>query len=72
MIFCIYFLKMIISHIHFFLYFFLQCNKNKWGKGREEKALDVVKEAFLQFIAKEVNEPITVRVAQNEGFQDHG
>lgn len=51
----------------FFLFFFLQCNKNEWRYGREEKALGMEKVALLEFTAMETK-PNPNGVAQIEGF----
>lgn len=59
-------LLLTISNFYFLLY--LQCNKNEWSCGIEEKALEKEKVAFLEFTAKETNTPNTNGVAQIEGF----
>lgn len=57
-------LLLTISNFYFLLY--LQCNKNEWSCGIEEKALEKEKVAFLEFIAKETNMLNTNGVAQTE------
>lgn len=59
-------LLLTISKFHFLL--FLQCNKNEWSCGREEKALEKEKVAFLEIIAKENNKLNTNTVAQIQAF----
>ncbi|KAF4799325.1 hypothetical protein TURU_055814 [Turdus rufiventris] len=44
--------------------------KNEWSCGREEKALEKEKVAFLDFIAKETNKPNTNAAVQIEGSQE--
>lgn len=53
--------------ISIFFFFFLQCNKNEWRYGREEKALGMEKVALLEFTAMETK-PNPNGVAQIEGF----
>lgn len=62
---------MLLTISNFYFLLFLQCSKNEWSCGREEKALEKEKVAFLDFIAKETNKPNTNAAAQIEGFLAH-
>lgn len=63
-----FFTNLLLTISNFYFLLFLQCNKNELSCGREEKALEKEKAAFLEFIAKETNKPNTSGVAQIEGF----
>lgn len=62
------FTNLLLTISNFYFLLFLQCNKNEWSCGRDKKALEKEKVAFLEFIAKETNKPNTSGEAQTEGF----
>lgn len=61
---------MLLTISNFYFLLFLQCSKNEWSCGREEKALEKEKVTFLDFIAKETNKPNTNAAVQIEGSQE--